>query len=171
VEHLWQVRLVAPPLKWVTLGVRFADLALTRRGRVEANQQPINRATVNGVSERLRARGDVGGRMGAQRPRHCRHHAPTSPHPPPSPHPPAQFGVLLADGTNGPFKFEVQFLRAARVISTAEFMSVPEQVLAEARRVQGALAVAGKTPEELGKAAALTAHRAKLEAAKTPSAA
>ena len=40
-DLLWQVRLVAPPGVWTTLAFPFADMVLTRRGRVEATQHAV----------------------------------------------------------------------------------------------------------------------------------
>ena len=39
-------------------------------------------------------------------------------------------GILLADGQNGPFKFEVQWARAVRKITEQEFETVPERLMA-----------------------------------------
>lgn len=38
----------------------------------------------------------------------------------------AQFGILLADGMSGPFKFEIQYLRAVRKINPSEFAIMDE---------------------------------------------
>ncbi|RYG46126.1 hypothetical protein EON67_09885, partial [archaeon] len=48
-DLLWQVRIVTEPFRWVTVACPFSDLVLTRRGRVELNQLPLSRESVNGV--------------------------------------------------------------------------------------------------------------------------
>lgn len=61
---------------------------------------------------------------------------PTPPHPP-TPHPthpyPAQFGILLADGRNGPFRFEVQYVRALAEFNPTDYTSAAEQMMREQR--------------------------------------
>jgi hypothetical protein len=50
-----------------------------------------------------------------------------------------QWGVLLADGTNGPFKFEVQYLRALRQWRPEDYSGVAAQMIAEGTRETKAL--------------------------------
>jgi hypothetical protein len=73
---------------------RRGDLVLTRRGRVEAEQLPVQRDGVAGV------------------------------------------GVLLADGADGPFRFELQWLRAERSLTAREdgFAPAAEQLIGEEQR-------------------------------------
>jgi monofunctional biosynthetic peptidoglycan transglycosylase len=85
-DALWQMRVVTRPFEWVSVGLPFRDMVLSRRGRVEPEQLPVSRAQVSGL------------------------------------------GVLLADGRNGPFRFEIQWARAVR--SFDGFVSVPEQLIA-----------------------------------------
>lgn len=87
-DALWQCKIVTLPNKWVTIGIPFRDLVLTRRGRIEPERTPVSSEAISGV------------------------------------------GVLLADGKNGPFKFEVQWARAVRKITEQEFVTVPEQLMA-----------------------------------------
>ena len=47
-----------------------------------------------------------------------------------------QFGILLADGRNGPFKFEIQHLRALAEFDPAAYTSAPEQMMQEQRRLE-----------------------------------
>ena len=90
-EQLWQCHIVTPrPFVWTSVAVPFADLRLTRRGRVELAQVELNRETVNG------------------------------------------FGVLLADGSNGPFRFELQYLRALRRVDMGQWQSPAERAFVEA---------------------------------------
>ena len=83
-EQLWQVRLHAPPLKWVTLAIPFRELVLTKRGAIEAHQLELDREGFN------------------------------------------SFGVLLADGQNGPFRFEIQSLSALRALDPSQWLRPPE---------------------------------------------
>jgi hypothetical protein len=73
---------------------RRGDLVLKRRGRVEAEQLPVQRDGVAGV------------------------------------------GVLLADGADGPFRFELQWLRAERSLTAREdgFAPAAEQLIGEEQR-------------------------------------
>jgi hypothetical protein len=87
-DALWQCKIVTLPHRWVTIGIPFRDLVLTRRGRIEPEKTPVSSEAIAGV------------------------------------------GVLLADGKNGPFKFEVQWARAVRKITEQEFVTVPEQLMA-----------------------------------------
>lgn len=87
-DALWQCKIVTLPNKWVTIGIPFRDLVLTRRGRIEPERTPVSSEAIAGV------------------------------------------GILLADGKNGPFKFEVQWARAVRKITEQEFVTVPEQLMA-----------------------------------------
>ena len=90
-EQLWQCHVITPtPFAWASVAVPFADLRLTRRGRVELAQVELNRETVNG------------------------------------------FGVLLADGRNGPFRFELQYLRALRRVDMGQWQSPAERAFLEA---------------------------------------
>ena len=90
-EQLWQAQVLTPrPYEWTSVAVPFADLRLTRRGRVELAQVELNRETVNG------------------------------------------FGVLLADGRNGPFRFELQYLRALRRVDRGQWQSAAERAFVEA---------------------------------------
>ena len=85
-EQLWQAQVVTPrAFAWTSVAVPFADLRLTRRGRVELAQVELNRETVSG------------------------------------------FGVLLADGRNGPFRFELQYLRALRRVDMGQWQSTAER--------------------------------------------
>jgi NADH dehydrogenase [ubiquinone] 1 alpha subcomplex assembly factor 1 len=43
------------------------------------------------------------------------------------------FGVLLADNAEGPFRFEMQYLRAIRNVDPGQWLSIAEGALAEAR--------------------------------------
>lgn len=82
-EHLWQMSVITEPYTWVTVAVPFNQLILTRRGRVDIAQSPINKERING------------------------------------------FGILLADGHNGPFKFEIQWVKAIRDFDPRKYEVVP----------------------------------------------
>lgn len=103
-EQLWQARIVTPAFQWTRVAVPFKDLTLVTRGRVEALQVPLNRATLNG------------------------------------------FGVLLADGANGPFRFELQAVHALRAIHASEWESRAETALLEAAAAPGG----GRSAARLG---------------------
>jgi len=78
---------VTEPFKWVTVAFPFGDMILTRRGRIELEQYPVEQDNVQG------------------------------------------WGVLLADGSNGPFKFEVQSLRALREFKASDYNTVAMQMV------------------------------------------
>jgi NADH dehydrogenase [ubiquinone] 1 alpha subcomplex assembly factor 1 len=100
-EHLWQMAVMAEPHAWTTVAVPFSQLVLTRRGRVDIAQSPLNRSRLNG------------------------------------------FGILLADGHNGPFKFEIQWLRAIRDFTPAAYDPMPMHEL-EARAAAAGERAAGQ---------------------------
>lgn len=61
------------------------------------------------------------------------------------------WGVLLADGSNGPFKFEMQYLRALREFNASEYEGVAAQQISDAARERAALqAQAAATQKEHG---------------------
>lgn len=98
-DFLWQIRLLAPAGVWTTLAFPFADMVLTKRGRVELEQHPVERDHIQG------------------------------------------WGVLLADSTNGPFRFEVQYLRAVRDLAPEEHVQASEQLIAAAAAGAGSAQV------------------------------
>lgn len=89
-EHLWQMRMVTPPSTWATVAIPFHELMMTRRGRVEMDQQEISRDAISGI------------------------------------------GILLADGADGPFKLEVQYIRAIRDFDPQNYVSAAQQALLDA---------------------------------------
>lgn len=95
-DQLWQVRLHAPPLQWVTVAFPFSDLIFTKRGHIEENQIGLNCEALNG------------------------------------------FGILLADGSNGPFRFEIQSLSVLRSFDPMQWSTAPEAIAGGL--AQGALA-------------------------------
>ncbi len=85
------------PFRWTTLAFPLDEMVLTKRGRVEMDQHPVERDSVQG------------------------------------------WGVLLADGAGGPFKLELQYLRALREWRPEEHAGVAAQLMAESRAEQDAL--------------------------------
>jgi Complex I intermediate-associated protein 30 (CIA30) len=55
-DFLWQIRLVTEPNKWVTVAFPFSDMILTKRGRIELEQYPVERENIMGVSSPPEAR-------------------------------------------------------------------------------------------------------------------
>lgn len=56
-DLLWQIKLVAPePFRWTTLAFPFADMILTKRGRVEMAQHPVERECIQGWGASLACR-------------------------------------------------------------------------------------------------------------------
>ena len=50
-QHLWQMRIITAPHRWVTAAFPFDEMLLTFRGRVELAQQAIPRDSIDGVRE------------------------------------------------------------------------------------------------------------------------
>jgi len=48
-DFLWQIRLLTEPFKWATVAFPFSDMVLTKRGRIELTQHPVERENVQGV--------------------------------------------------------------------------------------------------------------------------
>lgn len=48
-DQLWQIRLITEPMRWTTIAFPISDLMLTKRGRVDVFQLPINKETINSV--------------------------------------------------------------------------------------------------------------------------
>ncbi len=77
------------------------------------------------------------------------------------------FGILLADGYNGPFKFEVQWVRAVRSLSADAYVSVPDDTLDQGATTAALLAArTGMSPEDVKREDLLAAHKAKAAAAR-----
>jgi hypothetical protein len=132
---MWQTRIVAPPARWTTIAVPFGDMMFTRRGRVELQQREINRDNINAVSERAAV---VAGVSAYPLTAFTRIHslARLLSLDPPVPRHHPQFGILLADGRNGPFRFEVQWLRALAQFDPSQYASGAEQLMEERRRLE-----------------------------------
>lgn len=144
-DLLWQIRVVTEPYRWVTVACPFSDLVLTRRGRVELNQLPLSRESVNGVRGALpslcisvscpatHTRMRLLTRANARPYAHTHAHM-SSPFFTLASR--VQWGMLLADGMNGPFKFEVQHIRALRDFDPAVYANESAQLLAASQRRQ-----------------------------------
>lgn len=166
-DFLWQMRIITEPSKWVTVAMPLRELVLTRRGRIEVVQLPVPREVVNGVSM---GRGGVGSARSwsifGRRPPCPVSLLPATTHPfprdflrsipfrflPARPLVAMQFGVLLADGQNGPFKFEVQELRAVNHFDPASYANRSAQVLEANLKHQQRLAAAAESAEAEAKA-------------------
>jgi hypothetical protein len=71
---------------------------------------------------------------------------------------PPQLGFLLADGRNGPFKFEVQYVRGVRDFDPKEYKLVMQE--------HAAVAAAQDSARQLSDARAAAEARAQLRAIK-----
>jgi len=134
---LWQIRLLAPAGTWTTLAFPFSDMVLTKRGRIEMQQHPVEREHIQGVRAQRRLAAHASSPLASvprlllpTAPLPFRSPARPAPRPSRVAHLPPQWGVLLADGCNGPFSFEIQYLRAVRELVAEEHASAAEQVVA-----------------------------------------
>lgn len=181
-DQLWQIRLITEPMKWTTVAFPITDLMLTKRGRVEVYQLPINKETVNSVCILLSPIGIPRAILYSS----LRFLIIS------------QFGVLLADRRNGPFRFEIQYLRALRSFIPEHYTAVGPLMMEETYKSMlflflyillllstqilhflihsfspfltfvesQALLNANKSPEELRKEAALEAYKRQRQEAK-----
>lgn len=79
-----------------------------------------------------------------------------------------QFGFLLADGSNGPFRFEVQFMRAIRDFNREDFasgamQSIEANVKEQKVLLEEAKAVTARNSAELKEYYRQQKERAKLQ--------
>jgi len=93
--------------------VPFEKLALTHRGAIVSDEAIIDESTIDGVRECSShangARADTAGVM-------------------------LQFGVLIADGHDGPFQFELEFIKALQHFDEQSTIPVPKHEQEEVLR-------------------------------------
>jgi hypothetical protein len=152
-DFLWQMAIVTQPHVWSTVAVPFRELMLTRRGRIELDQTPLDPEHVHGVSQHPPG----GSRSDATRARAActmpAHRQRGSFHPPASPTTRCapQLGLLLADGRNGPFRIEIAHIGVIRDFAGGAYASGGQWANEAAQRVaesaRGALPLPGAAPQ------------------------